>query len=84
MQVSVCFVELSQLSDPSQVMGALASALGVEASADDPTERVIAFLRGGQTLIVLDCCDRVVDGAAVAGGKDARGFPGRPYPCDEP
>ena len=46
-------------------MGALASALGVAASADDPTERVIAFLRGGQALIVLDCCERVVAGAAV-------------------
>jgi predicted ATPase/DNA-binding winged helix-turn-helix (wHTH) protein len=63
---SVCFVDLSQLSDPSQVMGALASALGVAASIDDPTERIIAFLRGGQALIVLDCCERVVDGAAVA------------------
>jgi predicted ATPase/DNA-binding winged helix-turn-helix (wHTH) protein len=72
---SVCFVDLSQLSDPSQVMGALASALGVAASIDDPTERIIAFLRGGQALIVLDCCERVVDGAAVAAESLLEGSP---------
>ena len=56
-------------------MGALASALGVAASGDDPTEHVIAFLRGGQALIVLDSCERVVDGAAVVAERLLEGSP---------
>ena len=47
------------------MIGAVASALGVATGGDDLKERVIASLRGGQTLVVLDCCDRVVDEAAV-------------------
>jgi len=75
-ECSVCFVDLSRLSDPSQVTGALASALGVATSADDQTEGVIASLRGGLTLIVLDCCDRVVDEAAVLAETMLKGSPG--------
>jgi predicted ATPase len=71
----VCFVELSQISDPTRVMASLASALGVATSDDDPTERVIAFLRGGQTLIVLDCCDRVVHEAALVAERMLEGSP---------
>lgn len=72
---TVCFVDLSQITDPPEVMGALASALGIAASVDDPTERVFAFLRGGQALIVLDCCERVVDGAAVVAERLLEGSP---------
>ena len=71
----VCFVDLSRISDPSRVMGALASALGVAVSVDDPTERVIAFLRRGRALVVLDCCERVVDGAAVVAERLLEGSP---------
>ena len=56
-------------------MGALASALGVAVSVDDPTERVIAFLRRGRALVVLDCCERVVDGAAVVAERLLEGSP---------
>jgi predicted ATPase/DNA-binding winged helix-turn-helix (wHTH) protein len=73
---SVCFVDLSELSDPSHVIGALASALGVAAGGDDTKERVIALLRGGQTLVVLDCCDRVVDEAAALAERLLEGSPG--------
>jgi predicted ATPase/DNA-binding winged helix-turn-helix (wHTH) protein len=73
---SVCAVDLSQLSDQTQVVGALASALGVATNGDDPTERVIAFLRGRQMLVVLDCCDRVVDEAAVLAERVLEDSPG--------
>jgi predicted ATPase/DNA-binding winged helix-turn-helix (wHTH) protein len=73
---SVCFVDLSQLSSQSRVVGALASALGVATSGADATERVIAFLRGRQMLVVLDCCDRVVDEAAVLAERMLEGSPG--------
>ena len=72
----VCFVELSQLSDPPHVMATLASALGVATSDDDPTERVIAFLRRRRMLVVLDCCDRAVDEAAVLAERMLEGAPG--------
>ena len=43
----------------------LASTLGLEIAVDDPTRGLVAFLRGKRMLIILDCCERVVEAAAV-------------------
>lgn len=75
-EFSVCFVDLSEVSTPSRASDAVASALGVATGAGDPTERVIARLGGRRMLIVLDCCDRVVDAAAVLAEKMLKGAPG--------
>jgi predicted ATPase/DNA-binding winged helix-turn-helix (wHTH) protein len=72
---SACLVDLSRLAEPS-LMEALASALGVATGDGDPAERVIALLRDGQRLIVLDCCDRVVDAAAVLAERIIKSSPG--------
>jgi len=75
-QSAVCFVDLGLLSHSRFVMSTLASALGVATSADDPTKGVIASLRDRQILIVLDCCDRVIDGATVLAETMLRNCPG--------
>jgi predicted ATPase/DNA-binding winged helix-turn-helix (wHTH) protein len=74
-RLNACFVDLSELADPSQVTDALAAALGVAAGAGEATKRIIAYLRAAPTLIVLDCCDRVVEAAAVLAERIIAGAP---------
>ena len=62
---AVCFVDLSPLSDPALVPGALAAALGLRAFADDPTASILAALPHERMLIVLDSCEHVIDQAAL-------------------
>jgi predicted ATPase/DNA-binding winged helix-turn-helix (wHTH) protein len=61
----VCFVDCAPLQGTSLVARKLASTLALEISADDPTPGLVAFLRGKRMLIVLDCCERVVEAAAL-------------------
>ena len=61
----VCLVDCAPLLGASLVARKLASTLGLEIAADDPTRGLIAFLKAKRMLIVLDCCERVVEAAAV-------------------
>jgi predicted ATPase/DNA-binding winged helix-turn-helix (wHTH) protein len=61
----VCVVDCAPLLGTSLVARKLASTLGLEIAADDPTRGLIAFLKVKRMLIVLDCCERVVEAAAV-------------------
>ncbi|MFA9429943.1 BTAD domain-containing putative transcriptional regulator [Egicoccus sp. AB-alg2] len=66
------FVDLSTITDPSQVAEVVASTLGLTttgspagAGAGDDAARVVAATRQRPTLLVLDNCEQVVDGVAV-------------------
>jgi DNA-binding winged helix-turn-helix (wHTH) protein len=59
----VCFVDLTSLTDPTHVSGALASALGLPLSPD-PIPALLDFLRDKNMLILLDNCEHVVKSAA--------------------
>ncbi len=61
----VCFVDCAPLLGTSLVARKLASTLGLEIALEDPTHGLVAFLRSKRMLIVLDCCERVVEDAAV-------------------
>jgi len=61
----VCGVDCAPLLGASLVARKLASTLGLEIAIDDPTRGLAAFLRGKRVLIVLDCCERVIEAAAV-------------------
>jgi len=61
----VYFVDCAPLLGTSLVARKLASALALEIAEDDPSRGLVAFLRGKRMLIVLDCCERVVEAAAV-------------------
>ena len=65
----VCFVSLSVLTEPALVLPAVAQALGVRDAGDRPAaDRVAAFLRGRDLLLVLDNFEQVAAAApAVAG-----------------
>jgi predicted ATPase/DNA-binding winged helix-turn-helix (wHTH) protein len=62
------FVDLAPIEDPSLVISAFASALGLTLPADEPIDAVVDFLRDQRILIVLDNCEQIVD--AVAGLVD--------------
>ncbi|MBA3950412.1 MAG: AAA family ATPase [Rubrobacter sp.] len=61
----VWLVELAPLADPELVSQAVAAALGVREQPDRPLAQTLsAHLRSGQTLLVLDNCEHLVDAAA--------------------
>jgi predicted ATPase len=61
----VHLVDCAPLLGTSLVAQKLASTLGLEIAVDDPTRGLVAFLRGKRMQIILDCCERVVEAAAV-------------------
>jgi predicted ATPase/DNA-binding winged helix-turn-helix (wHTH) protein len=72
----LCFVDLSPVSDPQFVAGALASALGMALHAEDGAQGLIASLRGRRLLLVLDSCEHVVETIAVLASRILGGAPG--------
>jgi predicted ATPase len=62
---AVVFFDLGPLRDPGLVPSAMASALGLSVQSSDPTPNLISFLRDRRTLLVLDCCEHVVDAVAI-------------------
>jgi predicted ATPase/DNA-binding winged helix-turn-helix (wHTH) protein len=61
----VYFVDCAPLLGTSLVARKLASTLALEIAEDDPSRGLVAFLRGKRMLIVLDCCERVIEAAAI-------------------
>jgi predicted ATPase/DNA-binding winged helix-turn-helix (wHTH) protein len=61
----VCLVDCAPLLGTSLVAQKLASALALEIGEDDPSRGLVAFLRSRRMLIILDCCERVLEAAAV-------------------
>lgn len=61
---AVFFVDLSSVRDPALVPNAIAQALGVRDTGDEPLAHKLAMaLRGRRTLIVLDNFEQVADAA---------------------
>jgi predicted ATPase/DNA-binding winged helix-turn-helix (wHTH) protein len=60
----VYLVDCAPLLGTSLVARKLASTLALEIAEDDPSRGLVAFLRSKRMLIVLDCCERVVEAAA--------------------
>ena len=61
---AVFFVDLAPLTDSQLVPTAVASALGLMVSSQDPLVSLVAFVRDTKTLLVLDNCEHVIDVAA--------------------
>lgn len=58
------YVDLAPLTDLKLVPVTLASLLGVQIAAQDPTLDIVEFLRDKQMLLVIDNCEHLVDTAA--------------------
>jgi predicted ATPase/DNA-binding winged helix-turn-helix (wHTH) protein len=61
----VHFVDLGALRDASLVAPAVATALGVSVQTNNVVPALIDRLRERPTLIILDCCEHVIDGASA-------------------
>ena len=61
----VCLVDCAPLLGSSLVARKLAATLALEIAEDDPSRGLVAFLHNKRMLIVLDCCELVVEAAAV-------------------
>ncbi|MET4346495.1 winged helix-turn-helix domain-containing protein [Bradyrhizobium sp. RT9a] len=61
---AVFFVDLSTVRDKEQVIGAIASAIGLDPQIVDPKEAVLEFLRPRRLLIILDSCEHRIEKTA--------------------
>jgi predicted ATPase/DNA-binding SARP family transcriptional activator len=72
----VWLVELAEIAASGDVQRAVGETLGVtEGSGGNLTDSVVAVLRSRPTLLVLDNCEHVIDGAAVIAGAVAEDAP---------
>jgi predicted ATPase/class 3 adenylate cyclase len=58
----VFFIELAPISDPDLIAPAIARALGLASTAEDPVERLHAYLNEKTLLLVLDNFEQVLAG----------------------
>ena len=61
----VWFVGLASLAGPDLVPSALGAVLGIFVSDANPVPSLTGWLRDKHALIVLDCCEHVIGGAAA-------------------
>jgi predicted ATPase len=62
---AVQFVSLSTLDNPELVSSTVASSLGLQVESDDPTAALSHFLRRKKLLLILDCCEHLIEATAV-------------------
>ncbi|TCL64699.1 winged helix-turn-helix domain-containing protein [Rhizobium sp. BK251] len=58
---AIFFIDLGSLNDAADIPSAVASALGCLVQGSDPDPCIQAFLAERRTLIILDCCEHLVD-----------------------
>ncbi|WP_170317532.1 ATP-binding protein [Paroceanicella profunda] len=71
----VCFLDLAPLAAPGLLPSALAAALSLPGITDDPTPAILEELRGREMLVVLDCCEHVIEPAALLAERLLRQAP---------
>ena len=70
-----CFVDLGALTAPELVAATIASALGVVVQSANPLPSLMAFLQDRRMLLVLDCCEHVVEATATLAERIFRDAP---------
>ncbi len=71
----VHFVDLGALGGASLVAPAVATALGVSVQTNNVVPALIDRLQEGPTLIILDCCEHLIDGASAVAEELIRHVP---------
>ncbi|WP_407158021.1 ATP-binding protein [Bradyrhizobium sp. STM 3557] len=62
---AVHFLDLGTLRAPDQVPSLIAATLGLGGQAGNPADRLVNFTRDRRLLLVLDCCEHVIETSAV-------------------
>ncbi|UQR63170.1 winged helix-turn-helix domain-containing protein [Bradyrhizobium sp. C-145] len=71
----VLFVDLSSLGNASLVAPALATSLGLSVQTNNVVPALVDRLQERPTLIILDCCEQLVDGASTVAEELIRRVP---------
>ncbi|WP_354057546.1 winged helix-turn-helix domain-containing protein [Bradyrhizobium sp. RT6a] len=71
----VHFVGLGETGNAAPVPAIVASSLGLLARSNDPTGSLAAFLRDRRMLLILDCCEHVIEAAAALAERLYRAAP---------
>ena len=58
---AVAFADLSSIASQDDVLGTIASALGLSVSAPRPVEAILKMLQGRSVLLLVDNCEHVVE-----------------------
>lgn len=61
----VRFVSLGETCDAALMPAVAAASLGLPARSNDPSTDLATLLRGKRMLLILDCCEHVIDAAAA-------------------
>jgi predicted ATPase/DNA-binding winged helix-turn-helix (wHTH) protein len=62
------FVDVSTVSDKEHLIGAIASAVGLDSHSADPRGALLDFLRPRRGLIILDSCEHLIEETAEVAG----------------
>jgi len=71
----VLFIDLSALGDDSLVAPAIATSLGMSVRTNNVVPALIDRLQERPTLIILDCCEHLIDGASAVAEELIRRVP---------
>jgi predicted ATPase/transcriptional regulator with XRE-family HTH domain len=72
----IWFIELASITDPTLVLQAVASALGVPEARDAlPLQTLTKYLRTKQILLILDNCEQIIGAAAKLADEILRTCP---------
>jgi predicted ATPase/DNA-binding winged helix-turn-helix (wHTH) protein len=71
----IYFVDLSALGGASLVAPAVATALGLSVRTNDVVPALVDRLREGAALIILDCCEHIIDAASALAEELIRHVP---------
>ena len=62
---AIYFLDLGTVQDSALVPNAIASTLGLLSQSNDPSDGLAAFLRDKRMLLILDCCEHVIETTAA-------------------
>jgi predicted ATPase/DNA-binding winged helix-turn-helix (wHTH) protein len=62
------FADLSTVNDKEHLIGAIATAVGLDSQSADPKEALLNFLRPRRMLIILDSCEHLIEKTAEVAG----------------
>lgn len=69
------FLDLGTVRDGSLLPTAIASAFGLTVQSDDPISNLVNYLKNKRTLVVLDCCEHLVETLAPIADRLFREVP---------
>ena len=62
---AIHFIDLTSVQDPRLVPSVVASSLGLVVRSENLLPTIVAYLRDKRFLMIVDCCERVIDNAAA-------------------